>query len=146
MSHELFHFMKQWSTILLHYKINGFLPFELKNTSLTFSVTILTLPGCHLCFYYDLSWGPHQFRLCFYLVFMFCLCLGISEVGLWAKYDNLILHRQPIFRLPLANRLILGRIPRTSDQMYPDYTTMAEKSMLILLWHSNRTCTSKRFK
>jgi len=110
-----------WSISFHETRINYFTPlqdkwfltFWSKEYLINFLWDNLTLRGCHLCFYYDLSWWPPFVNFISVLITMFCLCLGISEVGLWTIYDNLVLHRLPIFRLPLTHRLILKRILRT---------------------------------
>jgi hypothetical protein len=68
---------------------------------------------------------------------------------LLVEYDNVVLHRLPIFRLPFTYWMTLRRLPRTSDQIHPGYTSgknkMAEKSVLHLLWYTNKNRIFKRY-
>ena len=46
----------------------------------------------------------------------------LFDVCLWIEYDNVVLHRLPIFGFHLNLPFTLRRIPRTSNQMYTGYT------------------------
>ena len=51
------------------------------------------------------------------------VAIFVSENCLFIEYDNAVLPHLPIFRLPFSLRMILRRIPRTSDQMHKCYTS-----------------------
>ena len=103
-------FSHQKSNTILHHMINGqgFI-FSLDNLNEgvcpIFSLQRFTYWSTSL---FQTGWGvsclPHFINFAStYSITTFCLCLGISEVGLWLKYGNVVLYCLPIFCFSLTN-------------------------------------------
>ena len=96
--------------------------------------------------YGDLTLYSHHLSLPGFVKFVstfsittFCL----SEVCLWIEYDNVVLHRLPIFRFHLPTKLLT-----ITDKMHPAYTSSINSGRKVYLKssHVNKTCTFRWFK
>ena len=77
---------------------------------------------------------PHFFNLSLtFSMTTFSVCSGMSEVCLWVKYtyDNFVFHCVPMFCFHYGH-------PTKCTQVALPVQTMAEKSMIYLLWHTNK--------
>jgi len=87
--------------------------------------------SCLSLWRFNITWSPSFFRMRHWFFTWFhnsayvfskttlCLCLGISQVYLWAKYYNVVLYLLPMFRLQLT----LRRLSSSFDHIHSGYTS-----------------------
>lgn len=86
------------------------------NMSLTFSTVIWHYMAVIFISIGTMSWLSRFFKFAStFPITRLTFCL--SEACLQVKYNNVVLHRLQIFRIPFTYQLTLRRIPKISNQM-----------------------------